>query len=358
MYKESDFKNLLVKLAITLSDAYRILELPENTKDESLIKKNFKKLTLKYHPDLGGSHEKMVELNQAKDRVDLAIKKNDFSTSSDYSQKSYNTQNTYNKQQQYEKSNADWERRKKEREEEINIKKKEVEKIFNQFKEKMSSLKETYIQYFKSIVGSEPRYFIKGKINNSFYDVNFTMDFKFKFEDGSECSLNVSYSKNTVNKNDYYYNSDVYYNNKLYKMQQSKYSGTESQDFFTTPENVFPKSKLIKIFKTQTSKPTTFKRKDAEAMLVKELFAKRVDASTWKIPVDDTHDIYVERFVILRMATWSIRGLYEKYKLVGRLPKQSYYYEVLSSEPEVQNFLDFIKTLKEAKSKNFNWVKK
>ena len=350
MFKESDFRKLLLKLAMTLSDAYRILEVPEGTKDEALIKKNFKKLTLKYHPDLGGSHEKMVELNQAKDRIDLALKGKGTS-SFDY----YNTPSSgYSSQQKNEDARKRWEQRQKEQDETDKKTKQELEKRLDEFKKNITSKKDEFLKYFENIVGSQPRFFIKEKINVGYYNGNFSVDCKFKFEDGSECSLKVVFFGNN-----YSYESDVYHNNKLYKMQRSRHSNATIVEFFTNPENVFPKDKLKKIFNkkpTTSTKPTVFKRKDAEAMLVKEVFAKNVDATTWKIPIDDTHFVYVYRMVFMKLGSWSINGLYEKYKRIATLPSKypRTYFETIDTTQE-DNFLEFIKILKEAKKKNIDW---
>lgn len=346
---ESDFQKLLLKLAMNLSDAYRILEVPENTKDENLIKKNFKKLTLKYHPDLDGSHEKMVELNQAKDRIDLALK-GKGNSSFDYRD---TPSSGYSTQQKNDDARKRWEQKQREQDESDKQTRQELETYLNEFKKIMTSKKDEYLNYFQNIVGSQPRFFIKEKINVGYNTGNFFVDCKFKFEDGSECSLNVSFSKTDYN---YFYNSDVYYNNKLYKMQKSRLSSSKTQEFFTNPENVFPKDKLSKIFKKIDTKPTSFKRKDAEAMLVKDVFAKNVDAATWKIQISDTHFVYVNRIVFMKLATWSVIGLYEKYRRIAILPSKypRTYVETIDKTKE-NNFLAFIDFLKEAKKNNIDW---
>ena len=54
-----------------MNDLYSILELDVHAKDED-IKKHFRKLSLKYHPDKNGSKEKFIEL---KDAYDILIDK-------------------------------------------------------------------------------------------------------------------------------------------------------------------------------------------------------------------------------------------------------------------------------------------
>ena len=54
-----------------MNDLYSILELDVHAKDED-IKKHFRKLSLKYHPDKNGSKEKLIEL---KDAYDILIDK-------------------------------------------------------------------------------------------------------------------------------------------------------------------------------------------------------------------------------------------------------------------------------------------
>lgn len=341
MFKESDFQNLLKKLAMTLSDAYAILELPDNTKDEALIKKNFKKLTLKYHPDLGGSHEKMVQLNQAKDRIDLSLKGKD--TSSYFWTPQQQPQNREDIRKQ-------WEQKKQQKDESEKKTEQELQQKLEKLKKIVLSKKNDYLKHLENIFGSIPRFFIKEKVNVGYYNGAFIVDFKFKFETGTECSLYINYSST---HNTYHYKSDLYYENKLYKMQKSNYTTTPDIDFFSNPKNLFPQDKLSKLLKTTT--PKTFKRKDAEAMLVKEVFAKKVDETTWKIPIDETHFVYIIRQVFMKHGTWIVNGLYEKYRRIAVLPSgyPRTYFETLESEEN--NFLELIKFLKDAKNNKINW---
>ena len=47
-----------------MKDLYTLLEVPKDASTE-VIKKNFRALAVKYHPDRGGSNTRMVELNEA-----------------------------------------------------------------------------------------------------------------------------------------------------------------------------------------------------------------------------------------------------------------------------------------------------
>lgn len=52
---------------MTRENAYRLLELPTTVKDEESIKRAYKKLAMKHHPDKGGTEENFKKLQQAKD---------------------------------------------------------------------------------------------------------------------------------------------------------------------------------------------------------------------------------------------------------------------------------------------------
>ena len=56
---------------MTLKEAYIILELTENNNNNiQIIKRQYYKLALKYHPDKGGDQAKFQEINSAKDLLE------------------------------------------------------------------------------------------------------------------------------------------------------------------------------------------------------------------------------------------------------------------------------------------------
>jgi curved DNA-binding protein CbpA len=331
MYKESSFQELLKKLAITLSDSYRIMDLPANTKDENLIKLKYRELVKKYHPDLGGSPKKMVELNQAKERIDLAIKNRDFSTS--------NTRQEPKRQERQEPKQQDPPQHESSLEKEaVFLRKLVIGKSLE------------YIKYFEEKTNMKPRFFFKEKISplNLGFG-SFEIDFKFKFEDNAECSLKIRYSERSKM---FFYNSDVFYNNRLYSMQSQKYNETKSTTLFTMPYMMFPSLKLTKIFTGKKTKE--FKKKDAIARLEKEVFAKNTDSNSWRIPVNAKQDVLVRRVVWMKQPTWMISGLYEKHRKVGDLKAVNNMYFETTEEME-KNFNDFIDFLKKAKKDQIKW---
>ena len=58
-----------LKRAMTVLEAYQVLGVTTSSTAED-IKKKYKELSLKHHPDLGGTHEQMVKINQAKEILD------------------------------------------------------------------------------------------------------------------------------------------------------------------------------------------------------------------------------------------------------------------------------------------------
>lgn len=60
---------------MTRENAYKLLDLPLNVKDEEEIKRAFKKLAMKHHPDKGGNEENFKKLQEAKETI---LKKEEF----------------------------------------------------------------------------------------------------------------------------------------------------------------------------------------------------------------------------------------------------------------------------------------
>ena len=347
MYKEADFQRFLKKLALTLSESYRVMGLPENTTDENAIKLKYRELVKKFHPDLGGSPKKMVELNQAKDRIDLAIKNREFSRSNTRTKQTETNKTKYDNT----KSEPKYEKREeKSAETELEL------KLMNLKKQVIGRSLE-YIKYFEEKTGMKPRFFYKEKLMPSAFNQiigdSFEVDFKFKFEDGSECSLKIRYS----GRSDlYFYNSDVYYKNRLYPMQQSKYNEVKEDGviIFSIPSHLFTSLKLTRIFGDKKDK--AFSKKDAIAMLEKEIFAKKSDTDTWRIAINTTQDIVIKRLTFMKVGQWYITGLWEKHRKVGSISGGiEYFFETIDKTVD-DNFYDLIGFLKKAKAGNVKWV--
>ena len=68
-FGEGIVNRILLKISMSVNEAFEMLEVPMDINEREADKK-YRQLSLKYHPDKGGSVEDMQRLNVAKDIVD------------------------------------------------------------------------------------------------------------------------------------------------------------------------------------------------------------------------------------------------------------------------------------------------
>lgn len=328
---------------MTLFDAYDVLGLPQNSNDENLIKKRFKELTLKYHPDLGGTTEDMVRVNQAKDRIDNYIKNRAPSSYTPPNNKWDDRMNSY------EKKRAEY--------------REVILKTANLVKEILVNNSDIFLEYLAENTNhtKHPKMLLKETVLVE----NFLLEYKFKFEDMSDCSLiirgNISSHSTSEPLVVLNYISEVYNQNLHYKMKKA--TGTTIPiDHINDPEEFFPRTKLKKIF-SATPPQKQFRKTDAEKMVIKELGGKIWANNNWSIPVthDPTRVIVIGRWVFQKTVTWRVVGLYEKGRIIAFLkeePNKSYVFEETlgkTSDVYFSNFREFIDLLKKAQNNQVEW---
>ena len=253
--------------------------------DASLIKKKYRELSIKHHPDKGGDPETMKKVNDAKSTLDKAKA---GSTSS---------------------GKFDWDAMNKKYQE---LGKRIKEKLLFDFKPK------NYIDYFEKIYDEQfgheitkefPKSSDRSPSHAGFQCDFFNRDRSIVFE--LYVSANLVDAQATKTLGGGYGNISYpllvhgfgFYGNRKLKVSQRDWKSTSDHDVLTKPELVFPKNKLEK-FKAK-AKGIVFKKKDMITYLTKKLKGSW-DGQWVKVPLKDDLKIYFERHVMMRQAGWYV----------------------------------------------------
>jgi len=277
-------KKILFEMSV--NDALRLFGLPSSELGNAeLIKKKYRELSIRHHPDKGGDPETMKKVNDAKTTLDKA------------------------KAGAVRGGGFDWEAMNKKYQE---LGKRIKEELLSKFDPKK------YTDYFKKMYDQDFQYEItkvfpkptqKSPSNAGFSADFFNKDRTIVFEMYVSSYLVDVQSTKTLGgglTNISYpllVHGFGFYNNRKLKVSQRDWKSTNDHDVLTTPELVFPKKKLEK-FKT-TSKDATFKKKDMITYLTKKLKASW-DGQWAKVPLNDELKIYFERHVMMRQAGWYV----------------------------------------------------
>lgn len=260
------------------------------------IKNIYKKMSLKYHPDRGGSVEMMQKVNAANDILSTTA-----------SQKS---------------TKIDWE--------EIDRRYRDLAKVIQTDIQKKFD-PNVFIKFFNNISNKEFHFSIINtypKANDrSPTSVGFDCQF-FTLDKDTVFDLSISvYLPNVMKStglsgggNDYSIMVIAYgfHNNRKQKLSQSDWKHTDTHRIFTDASIIFPTAKLNKIFNSTAKK--TFKKSDMALFLKNKLNATETSKDTVSIPINAEYRIYMYRVVFLKVASWSFNGLYNNKRILSRVP--------------------------------------
>jgi len=295
------FKDYLLE-SMSYQDALRVFDIKSvGTPDE--LKKKYRELSVKHHPDRGGSLDMMKKINAAYDEL-----KKVGGTSSSI-------------------MDFDWDSAEKE-------KKEFAERVIKYIDDTLDIQK--IKDYLENIISEKLTYTIdKTDPNKSGfryhvkYIVNFsTIDGKKQFT--TDIFVSMDERRNTgLGSSDTGYNMTVYtqilYNRKKIKLFNQEWNtrkfGTKS--VLKNPEELFPEKKLKSALGKSKSKK--FTKKDAILSISRELDTKSSDSEQWiKFDVKDTEKyiamVMLKRSVIMREAAWALHGIiYPRQEENGRL---------------------------------------
>lgn len=122
-----------------------------------------------------------------------------------------------------------------------------------------------------------------------------------------------------------YVSTSILHNRRKIKLGQTNYSFESGFQVLTNPELLFPAKKLQG---KMAGKVTKFTRKDAILALTKETKGEFHDNwLTIPLPHTDNLNIKMYRSVFMGHASWSLEGVYQKYKPIERISSVSRFYE-------------------------------
>ena len=320
MKKRYNIDNFLIEMSA--SEAEQLFGLT-GSYSAADVKKMWRKLSLQYHPDRGGSTEMMKKVNVAYD----LLKKG----------------GTVKKMSQQDKAEQYWTQINKNKD----IAKKHIEKTFD------SSI---YLKHLETVTGRKFEVASEEIVSPKFSP---TISLKVRFQsvegfDTFDLSLTIQMpivtqqlsGQGQKEEYDVLFSGNAILSGKNYKLYHNNrgYKSINSLDI-SNPEIVFPKAKIKRHMKITSKKP--LKKKDVETYFKTAKRARKTTFGDYIIDLkDEGMHIMVTRNVFLRKGSYQI-GLYKRKNKFGYDPINSY----IAFVPEGPNaFLDMLEELGKSKS--------
>jgi curved DNA-binding protein CbpA len=326
----SKFKKFLYLAEMSYSDALKVFGI-DSVEDKDELKKAYRRLSMKNHPDQGGSLDKMKDITVAYDILNKG-KVSGRSGKFDWeaSDKKYQMAGAQIKTALLSSFQPD---------------------VFLQFFQELSGLK-----FNSEIIRTYPRENDRSPSSAGFDAEFFTKDRSSVFTFKVHAQLHdIVWPKAELGIGDLSYTvyteAHGFHLNKKQKMSKSDWGLTRDHSFFRKPEQLFPKKKMKDIFSGKTSK-RAFKKRDMVTFLTKKLGADW-DGSEWaRIPLGDDYKLTIYRHTFMRQGMWGVNGIYLKH---GRVSRGGGYYSFGEEEETAKIFekiqKDVMKISGEAKVK-------
>lgn len=319
------FKQFIAERTIDMSSALKIMGLP-TLPDENNLKKAYKKMSMKHHPDKGGSTAMMQDVNLAYDYLIKAIP---------------------NSSQGSRRDNGvdDW-------------LKKMAPVMRDEFKRRFDPKR--YADHFREYAGKNFTWKMGGTPKgNTFkkYDTPHYAGVQITFtSEDKETIFNLDinlYLINLYNSGgslgggnkgvNLYVTTYGFHNNRKLKVSKRDWSISDSDKIFTDPNVIYPKAKMKRMFSAKSTAKASkrFAKRDADLFLRQKLGATSYKEN-YKIPLGDDYILVIYRVTMMRTPFWMPNGLYLKHRRVDLLKTVS----IGEMEPV---FLELQKTVNKAK---------
>lgn len=332
------FKSYLLETAMTLDTAMKLFNITQSFSSEDELRTAYKKLAMLNHPDLGGSTEKMKELNQAKDILSKYIGK---ITTKGFSDDEYN----------------------KSQEEYKNLK----IAINNLLLSKFNA--NAFCTYFEKIFGVHFTSEVEtSKVGTYYGNMNSSLTAKF-FDKEKDIVFELYFGVNLIdikhNKGlggagnmDFtiLVDTNAYVHGKKQKISKTSYDWKNDHSMFVNPDITFPKAKMTKIANGQVRKDSKLRKSDFDNFFEKKYGAKRDtygSVTRYYIPINDNIELLIMRSVIMRQAVYSVMhiagGTKTKFGFKSEWEENSIGYKYYEENQESMDFFKkLIDTLKQS----------
>ena len=360
-----EFLTFLIESISSLEDAKHFFGVNDIPKNKEELNKIYKKLSMKYHPDLGGSEEQMKDLNQAND----ILKK--------YIDSSGNKKTTT-----YEYNSDFWKTK-------VEKAKKENQFLYNYVVKYLdANIKpEIFAKHFQKVFDDEfyAEYIHKGY--TGYYSETYVGKLEIKNRNKSIVGMvDITISLDKV-KDDLKNNSGIGANpfqnifqnnctvnfiidNKKYKLSKKNWIIKNDFDFFTNPDVLFPTKRMLEI-KKKSSVSENMGSSPLKPASLKSVMKTKYDADIttqanftyFDIPlfvINNEDGNILVRFVFYRNVILR-RGNYSLYRIYGvnldspykSEVKEKYKGNIAHSIPnDTYSVLEFLEeTIKKAKTK-------
>lgn len=306
------------------AEALHVFGLHEIPSEEEL-KKIYRKLALKNHPDHGGSEEAMKEVNDAYE----TLKKTSGSS--------------------YTSSKFNWE---KNAEEYRELGKVIRNDLTTQFKKNINK----FTSYFETIFNTK----FEGNITEEFPKESNTnpsfagFDAKFSANNSSivfnlhisAYLMNIKHNQGGLSTAGFSYPLTIIsyglFNNKKQKLYSRDFSSSSNHEILENPELIFPKTKLNKIVSGKTS-ARKFSKRDMYTALKEKLHVIVGNDYTY-LPVGTDYVMPLHRYTLMRTSAWTNYDIHKKSKS-GYAQGPSLEYLTHKTFPEDENTLNIFEKI-------------
>lgn len=310
----------ILLLEMSVQRAADIFDINPANINKKELQKLYRKLSMKFHPDRGGSVQKQQEINVAYD----VLKKNigsPIKTS--------------------QESKEDWDKKMKRRRTIVE----------NVIKNNVDT--KEYIEYFQNFIDEKFYYDIdesdpityKKRVSDYVIEYTFytkTRDTVFYIKMHIDL-LRFDTAHQIGGEFPFFTINYVYHNNRKHKMKRRDWSFRNNTEIFE-PESMFPSNKLQKIF--SSSKARKFSKRDFLTGM-KRLFNADWDGTYLFIPIKNGIEFVLNRDVFQRIAYWDIFGFYENRRLSQRPKNRIMFTE---DEKHFEIIVDAIRKFKKMKT--------
>lgn len=330
-------KNIFLEAFYSVSDvkdAFNTLGLQVG--DYEGVKKAYREMSMKYHPDKGGSEEQMKKINNAKQVIDNAPK---ISKEAGFSREDQQKMQAEKNVERYAKAKV------------------VTDFIFAKIDPLMKQAEKDFLAYLKDVFGFEftvehtskkadNQASNKGWYYNDMhaFDGHAKWQFKFKPVDESSSLYLALDLEGTIYERDFdkalsvkdlditlSYETYAYNSGKKTKMQQRTWGLKKNSSALGTPEEFFPKKQLLKMTGSALTRKT--KRADAFAFMTREMKATYpfTDKDLAVIELGGDNVLYVRRNVMMGTAAWTFEDIKKREGQYKFVPSKDYDVERLGA---------------------------